>query len=484
MRASQARIPGSMSMSKMKTDWYEFPPLPKTAVQVQDEQERAHRERLERLAREALERGGGQLTTLITHERNSFEQHAPEVLERLRSARLEEIRCSKPPQQSHTHNGEPGHVALGPVLRLRTPVWTVAPMVTQCDEPFRLLLRRYGARLVYSEMLMADQFAVDAAYRAQGLGLVNDKVNDEDHPLTVQFAANDPKTLVRAGLVAQRCGADAIDINLGCPQNRARQGRYGSFITDPPDWPLCCAMVRACVETKELTIPVTCKIRLQKTVAATVEFAQMLEAAGCAMIAVHGRRRGDEKHRRSGPADLDAIAAVKAALHIPVLTNGNVSSFDDALEALRTTHCDGVMSAEEVLRDPALFLRCNLALSTREHCVDIPDVQGDGREVVDNHVKPSSEARHVPKGLPEAVPDAVSLSHEYLALALRRPPTSVWADGPMNVIDHHISRMIGNLLGARDFLKQPQTLSALAAPTLDAYVAAFRKFFASSLVFK
>ena len=303
---------------------------------------------------------------------------------------------------AQVHGGDRGYIALGPVLKLRTPVWTVAPMVTQCDAPFRLLLRRYGARLVYSEMLMAEQFAVDAAYRATGLGLIKDRVSEEDHPLTVQFAVNNPKTLVRAGVVAQRCGADAIDINLGCPQNRAKEGRYGSFITDPHDWPLCCAMVRACVESNELTIPVTCKIRLQKTVEATVEFALMLEAAGCAMIAVHGRRRGNEKHRRSGPADLEAIAAVKDALRIPVLTNGNVSSFDDALESLRITRCDGVMSAEQVLRDPALFLRCNLALRAREWCVDGTDVEGHKREAVGGVIKEHEcEACCMPEVRPE-----------------------------------------------------------------------------------
>ena len=91
----------------------------------------------------------------------------------------------------------------------------------------------------------------------------------------------------------------------------------------------------------------------------------MLEDAGCAMTAVHGRRRGNEQHKRSGAADLEAVRAVKAALSIPVLTNGNVSSFVDGLDALQQTGADGVMSAEEILRDPALFARCELALASR-----------------------------------------------------------------------------------------------------------------------
>ena len=102
-----------------------------------------------------------------------------------------------------------------PGITLRAPVWTVAPMVTQSDAAFRLLTRRHGARLVYSEMLMADEFAADPSYRQTGLGLQGGCVPEADHPLIVQFAANDPEVLLRAALAAQECGADAVDINLG-----------------------------------------------------------------------------------------------------------------------------------------------------------------------------------------------------------------------------------------------------------------------------
>ena len=96
-----------------------------------------------------------------------------------------------------------GALSLGYGLTLRTPVWTMAPMVTQSDAPFRLLVRRHGARLVYSEMLMAEDFANEPHYRTTGLGLVDGRVPEDDHPLTVQFAANDPETLLRAALAAQ-----------------------------------------------------------------------------------------------------------------------------------------------------------------------------------------------------------------------------------------------------------------------------------------
>jgi len=356
-------------------------------------------------------------------------------------------------------------VTLGEELTLARPVWTVAPMVTACDLPFRLLTRRHGARLVYSEMLMADQFAMDFAYRVAGLGLTDDhEVPAGDHPLIVQFAANDPATLLQAGLAAQRCGADAIDLNLGCPQKRARDGHYGSFLTDPPDWYLCCSLVRTCAESKELRIPVTCKIRLQPTVEATVEFARMLEAAGCAMIAVHGRQRGTENRKRSGPADLDAVRAVKAALRIPVLTNGNVSSFADALEALRVTSADGVMSAEEILRDPALFARCELTVRSLSSAAD-PHSLNTNSEISQAMLQ---------------VPDAVLLSDEYLTMCTLHQPSSVWQveQGPCEVARQHLTKMLQHLLGTREFLKQPRYL---AATSIHALRESFQKHFSSRL---
>ena len=472
-------------LSKMKADQHNCPVPAATAEQRKAREALEQRERLERLASAALAQGDiQQLNTLISREREAFEQYAPEALARVRAARLEQVRCAQPLAASDS--SDTGFIAVGPRLRIATPVWTVAPMVTQCDAPFRQLMRRHGARLVYSEMLMATEFAASASYRATGLGLTNgsDRLSSDDHPLVVQFAVNQPQTLVRAGLAAQRCGADAIDINLGCPQNRAREGHYGSFLTDPHDWPLCCAMVRACVECPELTIPVTCKIRLQKSVEATIEFARMLEAAGCSLLAVHGRRRGNEKHRRSGPADLDAIAAVKAALTIPVLSNGNVSSCVDALDALRQTRCDGVMSAEEVLRDPALFRRCDLQMAASAEACEACDV---------SDVSDAAPAERVESGADDGadtpstaeVPDAVQLSSEYLSAALLRPPSSVWADErakgrdlALAVAEQHVSRMLKNLVGARDFLEQPQ---ARGATTVADFAAAFRLHFAPHL---
>ena len=110
-------------------------------------------------------------------------------------------------------------------LTLRRPIYCMAPMVGQSDRPFRLLCRRHGTTLCYSEMLMADEFAASAAYRLEALG---DRVRD--HPLIVQFAANEPDAFARAAVAAHAMGAAGADLNIGCPQRRAREGFYGSWM--------------------------------------------------------------------------------------------------------------------------------------------------------------------------------------------------------------------------------------------------------------
>ena len=136
------------------------------------------------------------------------------------------------------------------------------------------------------------------------------------------------------------------DLNLGCPQDRAREDHYGSFLADPPDWPLCCAIVAAAAKDPALVIPVTVKIRLQPTLAATVAFATLLAQSGASLVTVHGRFRGKEAARRDGAADLGWVKAVVdalAPLGVPVVTNGNVRCAGDVAANLAFTGAAGIM---------------------------------------------------------------------------------------------------------------------------------------------
>ena len=114
-------------------------------------------------------------------------------------------------------------------------------MVGQSDLAFRLLCRAHGAEMTYTEMFFADRFVADEEYRRS---LFASQLSAADRPLVVQFGGNDAATLVAAAKLAQ-AHCDAIDLNLGCPQKRAREGLYGAFLADPEHWPRVFEIVRA-----------------------------------------------------------------------------------------------------------------------------------------------------------------------------------------------------------------------------------------------
>lgn len=226
--------------------------------------------------------------------------------------------------------------------------YCVAPMVGASDLAFRLLCRKYGATVAYTPMFYSERFASDAEYRKESL-----QSCELDHPLVVQFCGNDPETMLKAAkLVEDEC--EGIDINLGCPQREARNMRYGAYLLDECDRPLVLHMVNLLASS--LKVPVSCKIRLlDGHIDNTVAFAKQLEAAGCSWITVHGRARGNPLQRRHGPADLEAIKCVASAVSIPVVSNGNVRGWLDVRKNLNLTGSAGIMSAEGILQNPAIF---------------------------------------------------------------------------------------------------------------------------------
>ncbi|KAF9443764.1 Dus-domain-containing protein [Macrolepiota fuliginosa MF-IS2] len=236
---------------------------------------------------------------------------------------------------------------------LGSPKYIVAPMVDQSELAWRRLSRRYGAQVIYSPMINAKMFNTQAhkTYRDNNFNITCGEEGDPtiDRPLVVQFCANDPdQLLASAKIIEPYC--DAVDINLGCPQDIAKKGKYGAFLQD--DWDLIYKLINT-LHTN-LSIPVTAKFRVFPTVEKTVAYARMLERAGAQILTCHGRIR-EQRGVNTGLADWTKIRAVKEAVSVPVFANGNILYQSDIFNCLNATGADSVMSAEGQLYNPALF---------------------------------------------------------------------------------------------------------------------------------
>eukprot|EP00301_Raphidiophrys_heterophryoidea_P005437 c12283_g1_i2.p1 GENE.c12283_g1_i2~~c12283_g1_i2.p1 ORF type:complete len:375 (-),score=94.54 c12283_g1_i2:143-1204(-) len=227
---------------------------------------------------------------------------------------------------------------------ISSPTNICAPMVDGSELAFRMLTRKYGVTLAYTPMLHSKNFSEDPKYRKSFFSTC-----EEDGPLFTQFCANDPEILLTAARFVED-HTDAVDINFGCPQGIARRGRYGAFLLEDTD--LVCSLVN--VLHVNLKVPVTAKIRLLPDLQHTIHLAQRIQEAGASVLTVHGRTKEMNK-QFAGLADWSAVKAIREKLDIPVVSNGNIRFFEDVQKCLDATGCCGVMSAEGLLANPALF---------------------------------------------------------------------------------------------------------------------------------
>lgn len=234
----------------------------------------------------------------------------------------------------------------------RTPLY-LAPQAGVSESPFRRLCREFGADVVVTEFVSAEGIV-----RGNEKTLDYLRFDEEERPIGVQIFGADPGAMGEAAaFVTETFGPDFVDINFGCPVKKVVKRNGGSGCLR--DLELVQAIIRACVDATP--IPVTAKIRsgFDEKTRDPVGIGLRCQEAGARVLTLHARTRAD---MYSGHSRWEEIAAVKEALEIPVIGNGDVRSGEDARRMRDQTGCDGIMIARGSHGDPWIFKEARAAL--------------------------------------------------------------------------------------------------------------------------
>ena len=254
----------------------------------------------------------------------------------------------------------------------------VAPMAGVTDRPFRQLCKALGAGYAVSEMVTSRKDlwnSLKTSRRANHEG--------EPGPIAVQIAGTDAPMMAEAAIYNVERGAQIIDINMGCPAKKVCNKWAGSALmqNEALAVEIAAAVVEACAP---YNVPVTLKMRTGwcQQHKNAVQLARQFEGVGIQMLTVHGRTR---EQGYKGHAEYDTIAAVKAAVKVPVVANGDITSPEKARDVLAATGADAVMIGRAAQGRPWIFREIGHFLATGEHLA--PPLVAEVRRLLLDHLQ-------------------------------------------------------------------------------------------------
>ncbi len=265
----------------------------------------------------------------------------------------------------------------------------LAPMENVSDYPFRMVCKKLGADVVYSEFISSEALVRDAVKAFKKMS-----IRPAEHPISIQIYGNRVDAMVRAAQMAEEKQPDFIDINFGCPVKKvALKGAGAGLLRDIP------LMIKICEEVvKHVTLPVTAKTRLgwDNDTIVICDVARQMESVGIQALTIHARTRSQ---LFKGEADWSWIKRVKEAVNMPVIGNGDVTRPEQVKEMFTTTGCDAVMIGRGAIHNPWIFRQAKSYMQTGDTGAD-----ADLKERIDtlkDHFRYSVEYKGEYKGVIE-----------------------------------------------------------------------------------
>ena len=234
-----------------------------------------------------------------------------------------------------------GNIEFGP-----HPVF-LAPMEDVTDIGFRLLCKRFGASMVYTEFVSAEALIRDVKSTLQKL-----TISDEERPVGIQIYGRDVEAMVEAAQIVEQAGPDLIDLNFGCPVKKvAGKGAGAGMLQNIPKM---LEITRKVVDAVKLPVTVKTRLGWNHEQLIITELAEQLQDCGIQALTIHGRTRSQ---MYTGQADWTLIGEVKRnpRIHIPIIGNGDITSAEEAKQAFDTYDVDAIMIGRATFGRPWIF---------------------------------------------------------------------------------------------------------------------------------